>query len=346
MRVEHPLLLEDLNAIARDEAIPWERLRGKTALVTGVTGLLGGLLAKSLLLASELRGLNLTVLAQARDRERAEAALGKAGQGLEYVMGDIRKPLAVPGAVDFCLHAAAPTASRFFVQQPVETIVDVYQGTANLLALARDKGAEAILYISSMEVYGRLDHVEAREDDAGALDPLAVRSSYPQAKRLAETFCAAYAREYCLPVKIARPTLVFGPGVRPDDNRVFMQFARAALTRGEICLATSGATERDYIYTADACRLLLAILLKGEACQAYNVANPNTYMSILELAKAFQTARPSTTVKINAGDAGRYASETHVRLNVDRAKALDDFAMLGMDGMIERLLGWVELYNV
>jgi nucleoside-diphosphate-sugar epimerase len=244
--------------------------------------------------------------------------------------------------VHFCLHAAAPTASRSFVEQPVETIDAVYQGTANMLALARQKNVESMLYISSMEVYGTLDHVEAREDVAGALDPLVARSSYPQAKRLAETLCAAYVREYDLPVKIARPTLAFGPGVRADDQRVFMQFARAAIARGEIRLATSGATERDYIYTADACRLLLAILLKGENGQAYNVANPDTYMSILDLARTFQKARPGTTVKVNTGNAESYAPETHIRLNVEKARKLDEFEMLGMGDMVERLLGWLK----
>ncbi|MBQ9453023.1 MAG: NAD-dependent epimerase/dehydratase family protein, partial [Desulfovibrio sp.] len=319
------LLKDDLNAIVDDKLIPWNQFSGKRVLVTGATGLLGSLLVKSLLCASDKYDFSISILAFVHDTSKVSQTfmsyLEKYKNKVHFHKGDICSPLSIDDTVDYIIHAAAPTSSTYFVEKPVETIAAVYQGTANVLALARKKDVKSMLYISSMEVYGQLDHVEAKEEDAGSLDPLAVRSSYPQAKRLAETLCAAYAREYGFPVKIARPTLVFGPGVSPNDNRVFMQMARAALAHGEIRLATDGATERDYIYTADACRMLFSILLKGENGQAYNVANPETYMSILDLAKAFQKARPLTTVQINTGnDVRSYANEMHITLCIEAIK--------------------------
>jgi len=338
MRPEHPLLQEDIHIIAMDDAIPWEDLRDSTILVTGATGLLGGLLCKSLLHASVVRSLNLTVLALARSREHVESILGPEKDTLQYIIGDINEPFSFSQPVRFCIHAAAPTASSHFVEKPVETIDAVFNGTANMLKLAQTKHVKSMLYLSSMEVYGKLDHLEAREEDSGFLDTLAARSSYPQAKRLAETLCAAYASEYDLPVKIARPTQVIGPGVKLEDNRVFMQMARAALAKSAIRLATNGATEREYIYTADACRILLSILLKGENGKAYNISNKDTYISILELAKIFKKFEPKIEIVINSGDNKFYLKETHLRLHTNDTVLLHKFAMTNIETMVKRLL--------
>ena len=40
------VLQEDLEGIAASEQIDWEELRGRSILITGATGLIGGLLAK------------------------------------------------------------------------------------------------------------------------------------------------------------------------------------------------------------------------------------------------------------------------------------------------------------
>ena len=84
-----------------------------------------------------------------------------------------------------------------------------------------------------MEVYGAFDNLdhEVTEDDLGYIDPLKVRSNYPEAKRLCENMCIAYLQEYGIPVKIARLAQTFGAGILQNENRVFAQFARSVIRR-------------------------------------------------------------------------------------------------------------------
>ena len=104
------------------------------------------------------------------------------------------------------------------------------------------------------------------------------------AKRAAECLCLSYAREYGVPVKIARLAQTFGAGVADDDNRVFAQFARNIINNQPIILHTRGELRRCYCYTVDAISAILYVLLKGQDGEAYNVANDETYMSIMEMA--------------------------------------------------------------
>ena len=50
---EDEILQQDLERIAADDSIDWEKLRGARILVTGATGLIGGLVAKALIAAGE-----------------------------------------------------------------------------------------------------------------------------------------------------------------------------------------------------------------------------------------------------------------------------------------------------
>ena len=67
-------------------------------------------------------------------------------------------------------------------------MVTVFNGTKNLLDYARTNRTQSVLLASSLEVYGTItdDSTPLTEETQGYLDPMAVRSSYPMAKRAAE----------------------------------------------------------------------------------------------------------------------------------------------------------------
>ena len=72
---EDETLQQDLERMAADDRIDWERLQEARILVTGATGLIGGLMVKALIAAGEARDLNLRVLAVVRSREKAKQQL-------------------------------------------------------------------------------------------------------------------------------------------------------------------------------------------------------------------------------------------------------------------------------
>ncbi|MGQ5513467.1 NAD-dependent epimerase/dehydratase family protein [Streptococcus anginosus] len=322
-------------------------LRDVTILVTGATGLLGGQCVLTLLELNRSRQANIRLVALVRDRQKAKKLFAPFLEdcGLEILEGDILSSFSVEGDLDYILHGASATDSAFFVQRPADTISIAVRGTENILELARKKGVRGLVYLSSLEVYGVTDPSlsAVSETDYGYLDPVSVRSSYSESKRLAETLCVAYAHQYDLPVKIARLTQTFGPGVDYGDNRVFAQFARAVIEGQDIVLRTKGETVRNYCYSRDAIQALFYILLRGAAGQAYNVANPASGLSIREMAQLILDlgASPSSKLAFDLADDVTqlgYNPTVKIQLKTDKLEGLGWRAEVGLQEMFRRLL--------
>ena len=318
-----------------------------TYLITGSTGLIGTALVKAIAAGGG------KVVAAARNVEKA-VRLFSGIENVEIVEWDVTLPfdaaeLSSEARADLpscrLVHAAAETASRGFVERPVETISTIIDGARNVLEFARDAHVGKVVFLSTMEVYGAPTSDPVAEGDFGVLDPVAARSSYPEAKRLAENLCAAYAKEFGVDVTIARLTQTFGPGVVRGDTRVFAQFAEAVLEGRDIVLHTEGRTARCYCYIDDAISAILTLAEKGTAGEAYNVANPSTYCTICEMAEALAAAHPPTRVVVDlTGAAGRgYAPEFRMRLSTAKLEALGWKPRTGLLEAYERLIAsWRE----
>ena len=165
-------------------------------------------------------------------------------------------------------------------------------GTANLIEYGMAHGMRRFLYVSTGEVYGEggaseetPDGPAFKETDSGYVNPVLPRSCYPSSKRAAETLCAAYKEQYGADVVIARPCHTYGPHFTPSDNRVYAQFIRNVLRGEDIVMKSDGSQFRSWCYVVDCVRALLYILLKGEAGEAYNIADKNSNVTIRQLAE-------------------------------------------------------------
>ena len=315
-------LEEDLKYIA-EYSLPYEKLKGKTVLITGATGLIGASLVRSLLAIG-----NVKVIAFVRNREKAEKLYyGSKTQNLEFVVGDIVDKIELKEKVDYIFHCAAVTVSKTMVEKPVETLLISIEGTKNILELAREKHCESVVYVSSMEMYGAFeDGMNITEDKLGYIDPLKVRSNYPESKRLCENMCIAYLEEFNIPVKIARLAQTFGAGILPGENRVFAQFAKSAMKGENIVMHTRGYSEGNYCYTRDCMTGLLTILLKGKDGEAYNISNPESHTTIADMAKMvaekIALGKIQVVFDIPESNVFGYAADTKMKLNSDKLQSL------------------------
>lgn len=342
---EHDVVRDDLDRIAADPAVPWDVLHGTTVLVTGATGLIGAGLVKALLWYGAAHDADVRVVALVRDPGKAErvfAAPLAAGAPLTFVRGDVETLGAVDGPVDHVVHGASVTSSKEFVSRPVETIRTALRGTERILELAREKQVRSLVYLSSMEVYGSPDGSRRMtESTFDTLDPMQVRSSYPESKRMAEALCAAYASEHGVPAKVVRLAQTFGPGVALEDSRVFAQFARSAMAGRDIVMHTAGESRQTYVYTADAVTAILTVLLAGEDGEAYNAANEATYCSIREMADLVaRTVGPvPVAVRVEAQDSAGlgYAPPRQMDLDASKLRALGWQPTVGLEEMYRRM---------
>lgn len=348
MWTENKIFLEDLEYGSSVKFIPWERFSSKTFFITGATGLIGYTLASLLLYHSVEKKSDIKVIALVRDREKAREQFGGPladDAPIEFVEGAVEDFDAgsIAQKIDYVIHGACPTASTFFTERPVETIRTIVNGTDNILRLCVEKHVQSAAFLSSMEVYGEVsDREKLAEESLGKIDLLNPRSSYPEAKRLAENLCACYASEFGLDVKSVRLAQTFGPGVKYEDARVFAYMMRCALEDKNIELKTSGAKENPYLYTMDAATAILTVLAKGESGRSYNAANEETYCSVREMGEVVLKVFGKTDLKVvvNAGDnvdASKYPPESSMNLSSEKLQGLDWRAHNSLQDMYARM---------
>mgnify|MGYP003601759465 FL=1 len=281
----------DVRTIA-DTPLPWDMLSGCRVVVTGAAGFLGGYLTRLLQSLHALGKISqpIRVVAIVRDSARARATLTDLSDNpdFELFQADLNA-LAVPaiGAVHYVLHAASQASPKFYGVDPVGTILPNTVGTVALLeALRCSDDPRGFLFVSSSEVYGNVDGAASlAEEDYGTVNPATVRACYAEGKRAGETICVSYHQQYALPTFIVRPFHTYGPGLKPDDGRVFADFAFSVVRDVNIIMTSDGSSRRAYCYVTDAIAGIFTVLLKGQPGTPYNVANPAAEMSVLDLAE-------------------------------------------------------------
>lgn len=285
MNVNHPLYREELREICALD-LPFEKFRNRAIAITGASGLVGGALLRALHALNAARGLNLNLIALGR-RPEALAERYADLDGVSFLKYDARAELPDELRADYIVHAASNAHPLAFSSDPVGTLQANVLGAMRLLERARACDARMLL-ISSGEIYGDDPGLELGFDEQsfGPVNPMNPRACYPEGKRAAEAFCAAYWQQYGVDALAARLTYTFGPGITRENSRADAQFLRRALAGEDIVLKSDGSQIRSYCYVSDAAAALIAILLRGEAGQAYNVSNPNCTASIREYAGA------------------------------------------------------------
>ena len=334
--LEIPEYVEDLNRVASLD-LPWGKLRGKTILITGGTGLIGSFLIDVLRAAN----LDCKVLLFGRSEEKAMTRFEEYwDEGwMEFVKWDAGEPrfermVRIDGTIDYVLHLASNTHPVAYATDPIGTIATNVIALNNLLTFAAEKKATRFLFTSSNEIYGenRGDVELFDEKYCGYIDCNTLRAGYPESKRCGEALCQAYIKQKGLDCVIARLTRTYGPTILSTDTKAISQFFNNALRGEDIVLKSEGKQYYSYQYVSDSVSGLLTVLLKGACGEAYNIADESGDIMLHSLAAliANQIGRKVVFNLPDALEAVGFSKATKARL----------------DGMKLKRLGWVPTYDI
>ena len=334
------ILEEDFLSIK--ESFDFSLLKNSSVFVTGATGLLGSQILLFLDFLNRTENYSMKLFGLIRNIDKAKKVFGNSFGNITFITGDVLQLPEIPQQIDYIIHGASITSSLDFVSKPVETIDTAINGTMNILRFAQSKAVKSMVYLSSMEVFGITDGKgKVSESDYGYIDILSARSSYSESKRLCECLCHSFAKEFSLPVKIARLTQTLGAGIDYNDTRVAAQFARAVIERHDIVLKTTGATKRPVIYTSDAVSAVLIVLLKGSDGQAYTAANEGTFYTIRETAEMIVSEIANHKINLVFDIQGvpqEYAPNLNLNLNTTLLRSLGWYPKVGLEEAYRRMI--------
>ena len=247
----------------------------KRLFVTGGTGFFG----KSILSRIKDRDdYDLTILSRDPAAFRAANPAFAALPFIHWVAGDVRDFdfAAVRGDFDAIIHAATPATTTLADDEMTSIIVE---GTERVLAFARDRAIQTILFTSSGAVYG--PQTAPVSEDALC----APTTAYGRGKLAAEKMLLASG----LDVRIARCFAFTGPYLNRKIHYAIGNFIQNALDGQPIVVKGDGTPQRSYLYADDLVDGLFAILERGVPGRAYNVGSPEA-ISIRDLAFAVRDA--------------------------------------------------------
>lgn len=272
------------------EVVPeLDRLVGKSVMITGAAGLVCSSVVDVLFRYNDTHEEKIQIIAAGRWHKEMYGRFGEMvnRDDFTFVAYDASKTNNYLGVhADYIIHGASNASPNMIVKEPVETMMSNFLGMKYLLDYAREQRTKRILYISSSEVYGEKEGSEPyHEGQYGYIDLLKARNSYSVGKRAAETLCASYADEYGVESVIVRPGHIYGPTASPHDNRVASAWSYSVARGEDIVMKSDGSQIRSYCYCLDCASAMLKVLLSGENCHAYNISNPNSIISIKEMAE-------------------------------------------------------------
>ncbi len=297
MKSATEVVVTDLDLLSHQLEAEFERLSGRSVLVAGGAGFLGYYLVQGALYWNHTHSAQPPIQVIVLDNFMRGVPRWLMGleqdPNLRLLKHDITQPLpAAIGDVEYLIHAASIASPTYYRKFPIETMDANINGLRFLLdySLAqkhRGKPVEGVLFYSSSEIYGdpTQDSIPTPESYRGYVSCTGPRACYDESKRYGETLCVNFARQYGLPIKVARPFNNYGPGLKITDGRVISDFARNILGGEDIVMFSDGSARRTFCYVADAVAGYYKILVKGRSGEAYNVGVETPEVSMAELAE-------------------------------------------------------------
>ena len=238
-----------------------ESLKGKTVLVTGGAGAIGGNLVRKL---NELDTRRVVIL---DDLSSSYEWNIPKGPKIQFIKGDSldeeKLKWAFKGRPEIVYHLAAHFANQNSVDNPETDLMVNGMGTLKVLEHAHLVDVDRFIYASSgCGIYGAGCQIPFREETVSMM----LYTPYQVTKMLGELYTNYFHNLYELPIVNARFFNSYGPGEVPGKYRnVIPNFFFWAMTKKPLPITGTGEETRDFTYVGDIVNGLMAMVHYDEA---------------------------------------------------------------------------------
>lgn len=248
----------------------------KKNLVTGGAGFIGSRIVDKLLNQEEF----VYCLDDLSNGSLENISKWSNNRNFEFIDQCVTKPL--KKTVDKIWHFACTASPELYLRDPISTANISFNGTLNMLNLAKENNAK-FLFSSSSEIYGNPIVNPQEEKDIGRISTSNIRACYSESKRLSEVLCFDFVRKYDLDVKIPRIFNTYGPNMSFNDGRVIGNFIKQAFKNQYLTIFGNGKQTRSFCFIDDLIDGLMK-LMDSDLKEPVNLGNTNE-ISINELAE-------------------------------------------------------------
>jgi len=242
--------------------------KGKTVLVTGGAGAIGGNLVKALDDYDTKKIIILDNLSSSYEWNIPQSPK------IQFIRGDILNDenlkWAFKAKPDIVYHLAAHFANQNSVDNPEKDLMVNGIGILKVLQYAQLVNVERFVYSSSgCGVYGLESKMPFEEHDVS----IHLHTPYQVTKLLGELYTNYFHNLYSMPIVNARFFNSFGPGEVPGKYRnVIPNFFFWAMKGLPLPITGDGTETRDWTYVGDIVQGLLAMGIKEQAIgEAFNL---------------------------------------------------------------------------
>lgn len=180
---------------------------------------------------------------------------------------------------DQLYNLACPASPVNYKKDPLGVLRTCTEGMFNMIYICKRHGAK-MLFTSTSEVYGNPTVNPQYEEYCGNVNHLGVRGCYDEGKRCAETILVNSGINY----SIARVFNTYSKYSAENDGRVLPEFIRCAKANEPLRIHGTGNHTRSFTHVNDTIDALFK-LMASDCKTPVNIGNPNTEISINELAK-------------------------------------------------------------
>ncbi len=234
---------------------------GKTVLVTGGAGAVGGNLVREI---SSLDAEKIVILDNLSSSYEWNIARG---ENIQFIHGDIldddKLRRAFKSKPDIVYHLAAHFANQNSVDNPEKDLMVNGMGILKVLQYAHLVDVERFVYASSScAIYGIDSRMPFEEHDIS----IKLHTPYQVTKMLGELYTNYFYNLYGLPIVNARFFNSYGPGEVPGKYRnVIPNFFYWAMNGLPLSITGTGEETRDFTYVGDLVNGLVKMATRKEA---------------------------------------------------------------------------------